>query len=109
MLRELWRHRSTKRLAEHCNEVGSQRRWATLDAFEHEDWFDEDYEMTIDHFLLCRIRTTGFISRIFDFEGVKYEVYDVGGVRGSRRRWPEYFGKDSSCLLFTVSLISLDA
>ena len=43
--------------------------------------------------LRCRDRTTGFINKTFRIDDVNFEIFDVGGQKGERKKWLQIFQK----------------
>ena len=41
--------------------------------------------------LRCRLRTSGIVSKEFNYKSTPFEIYDVGGQRAERRKWIYHF------------------
>eukprot|EP01084_Bolivina_argentea_P288640 495461_1 len=63
----------------------------------------EKYCPTVEDYLKCRVRTTGFIEYQYEFRENNFTVYDVGGARNERQKWCNVFG-DISCVIFISAL-----
>eukprot|EP00467_Chlorarachnion_reptans_P020040 CAMPEP_0114518148 /NCGR_PEP_ID=MMETSP0109-20121206/18284_1 /TAXON_ID=29199 /ORGANISM="Chlorarachnion reptans, Strain CCCM449" /LENGTH=343 /DNA_ID=CAMNT_0001698739 /DNA_START=114 /DNA_END=1145 /DNA_ORIENTATION=+ len=50
-----------------------------------------------------RSRTTGIIENKFTIDGVRFQMYDVGGQRSERKKWIHCF-ENVSCLLFVAAI-----
>ena len=68
---------------------------------------DKDYIPTNDDVLHVRIRTTAISKIEFTIEGKMYEMLDVGGQRGKRRKWIHLFD-NVTAVLFVISISEYD-
>jgi guanine nucleotide-binding protein G(i) subunit alpha len=65
------------------------------------------YLPTADDILHCRRKTIGLVSSHFVFEGVKFQIFDVGGQRNERKKWEKSF-QGVSAVLYVASLSEYD-
>jgi hypothetical protein len=49
--------------------------------------FDEEFTPTNDDILRARVATTGIIRTDLDIEGTRFQLWDVGGQRGERKKF----------------------
>jgi len=66
--------------------------------------FDSDYIPNDQDILRSRVSTTGIIEKSFQYEGVKFQMVDVGGQRGERRKWIHCF--DSVKAILWIAALS---
>jgi len=60
-----------------------------------------------EHIINARMRTTNVVMNEYDIDGVRFEIYDVGGQRTERRKWMPYFD-DVDGILFVAALSEYD-
>jgi len=66
-----------------------------------------DYLPSLNDVLRSRIPTTGIVESIFEIEGTKFKVMDVGGQRSERKKWIHCFDAVTS-LLFVAAVSAYD-
>ena len=57
--------------------------------------------------LLARARTTGITQESLNIDGVRFEIFDVGGQRNERRKWIHAFDNVTS-LIFVAAISEYD-
>ncbi|KAJ3240635.1 guanine nucleotide-binding protein subunit alpha [Chytriomyces hyalinus] len=67
----------------------------------------DDFETTDQDILNTRIVTTSVTETRFEVENLLFRVFDVGGQRGERRKWAQYFD-DVSALIYVAALGQFD-
>jgi len=65
------------------------------------------YSPSSDDILRCRRKTTGLISTSFEFQGAKFQIFDVGGQRSERKKWANLY-EGSNGILFIACLSEYD-
>uniref|UniRef100_A0A7S1BWI0 Uncharacterized protein n=2 Tax=Corethron hystrix TaxID=216773 RepID=A0A7S1BWI0_9STRA len=60
-----------------------------------------------EHIINARMRTTNVVMNEYDIDGVKFEVYDVGGQRTERKKWMPFFD-DVDGVIFVGALSEYD-
>lgn len=77
-------------------------------------WFDRVEELGQPNYipseqdvLRSRVRTTGIVEQIFNIEGNRFKMFDVGGQRNERKKWIHCF-EDVTALLFVAALSEYD-
>lgn len=65
------------------------------------------YIPSLEDILRVRIRTTGIVQHDFTIEGVKFQMYDVGGQRNERKKWINCF-EDVQAVLFVAAISEFD-
>ncbi|KAJ3265871.1 Guanine nucleotide-binding protein G(t) subunit alpha-3 [Chytriomyces hyalinus] len=68
---------------------------------------DEEFEVTDQDILNTRIITMNVTETRFQVESLIFRVFDVGGQRGERRKWAQYF-EDVSALIYVAALGQFD-
>jgi len=68
---------------------------------------NESYVPTEQDVLRSRIQTTGIIETVFNVEGKKFTIVDVGGQRSERKKWMHCF-EDVTGVLFCVGISAFD-
>ncbi|KAJ3429547.1 guanine nucleotide-binding protein g(o) subunit alpha [Anaeramoeba flamelloides] len=68
---------------------------------------DESFVPTDQDILMSRVRTTGIVQVNFDYEGINFCMFDVGGQRNERKKWIHCF-QDVTAVVFCASLSSYD-
>jgi len=68
---------------------------------------NESYIPTEQDVLRSRIQTTGIIETVFNVEGKKFTIVDVGGQRSERKKWMHCF-EDVTGVLFCVGISAFD-
>ena len=53
--------------------------------------------------LMSRWKTTGIVEHQFSMTGLKFQLIDVGGQRGERKKWIQVF-QDVTAVLFISAL-----
>ncbi|KAJ6226643.1 guanine nucleotide-binding protein g(o) subunit alpha [Anaeramoeba flamelloides] len=64
----------------------------------------ESYIPSVDDILNVRVRTTGISETTFKYEGLKFNMTDVGGQRSERKKWLHCFS--SITAVFFIAAIS---
>lgn len=57
--------------------------------------------------LRCRVKTTGIVESEFDFNNIKFRLFDVGGQRNERKKWIHCFDQVTA-VIFVSSLSEFD-
>jgi guanine nucleotide-binding protein G(i) subunit alpha len=57
--------------------------------------------------LRCRVKTTGIVESEFDFQNMKFRLFDVGGQRNERKKWIHCFDHVTA-IIFVSSLSEFD-
>jgi GTPase SAR1 family protein len=70
-----------------------------------ERFADDKYIPSNQDILMTRFATTKISETLFDIQGAKYQVVDVGGQTKYRTAWPRFFDS-ADAILFIVSLAS---
>lgn len=68
----------------------------------------KNYVANDEDFLHAYVKTTGIHETYLESPHVKYRVYDIGGDRAERKKWP-YVLEGVDCLVFIASLAVYDA
>lgn len=66
-----------------------------------------DYVPTDEDILRLAMRTTAFNTVDFNHNGLTYHLFDVGGLRSERPRWPQR-SNNISTVIFTVNMSEYD-
>lgn len=66
-----------------------------------------DYLPSKEDIIRCRVRTTCIVEQSFDIEGIRFQLFDVGGQRNERRKWVHCF-ENVTGLLFVAALSEYD-
>jgi guanine nucleotide-binding protein G(s) subunit alpha len=64
-----------------------------------------DYKPSNQDMLRCRVQTQTILETKFQWDGVDFHVFDVGGQRGERRKWIHCFN-DVTAIIFVVATSS---
>lgn len=67
----------------------------------------EDYVPTEQDVLRSRVKTTGIVETEFDFGGLHFKMFDVGGQRNERKKWIHCF-QGVTAVIFVASLSEYD-
>lgn len=65
------------------------------------------YIPTQDDVLRTRVKTTGIVETRFNFKGLNFRMFDVGGQRSERKKWIHCFD-GVTAIIFTVALSGYD-
>lgn len=57
--------------------------------------------------LLARLASTGITESVYDINGARVKMYDVGGQRNERRKWIHCF-ESVTCVIFVAALSDYD-
>jgi signal recognition particle receptor subunit beta len=68
----------------------------------------ETFRPTQNDVLLARVRTTAAVKERFKIKGATFEVFDIGGQRGERRKWWEVFDQEMDAVIFVAALSEYD-
>lgn len=66
-----------------------------------------DYSVTSDDILHCRRKTTGIVELNFNYSGITFKLFDVGGQRNERKKWIHCFS-EVTAVIFVVSMSDYD-
>lgn len=66
-----------------------------------------DYIPLDQDILRTRVKTTGINEITFNYRGLAFRVYDIGGQRSERKKWIHCF-EDVTCLIFMVAMSAYD-
>lgn len=66
-----------------------------------------DYRPTQQDILMSRVRTTQISMEKYHIDGIDFEMYDVGGQRGERKKWFHCFN-DVDAVIFVAALSEYD-
>ncbi|ESO01260.1 hypothetical protein HELRODRAFT_187144 [Helobdella robusta] len=69
--------------------------------------FQSDYIPTEQDILRVRVKTTGVIETTFQFKGLRFRMFDVGGQRSERKKWIHCF-EDVTAIIFVAALNEYD-
>eukprot|EP01123_Difflugia_compressa_P014319 TRINITY_DN727_c0_g3_i1.p1 TRINITY_DN727_c0_g3~~TRINITY_DN727_c0_g3_i1.p1 ORF type:complete len:371 (-),score=60.81 TRINITY_DN727_c0_g3_i1:61-1173(-) len=67
----------------------------------------EDYQPSIKDIIKSRTKTTGIQDILFEIDGYRFKLTDVGGQRSERRKWIACF-QNLTAILFVVALSEYD-
>jgi len=67
----------------------------------------DKYKPTVKDIIKSRTKTTGISDIVFEIEGYKFKLTDVGGQRSERKKWISCF-QNLTAILFVVSLSEYD-
>jgi len=67
----------------------------------------DDYQPTVKDIIKSRTKTTGIQEIIFEIDGYKFKLTDVGGQRSERKKWISCF-QNLTAILFVVALSEFD-
>jgi len=70
-------------------------------------WGGPQWIPSVDECVRSRTRSSGIIEVEFEYEKVKYKVFDAGGQRAERRKWLHAFD-DVTALIYVSSLTEYD-
>eukprot|EP00127_Corallochytrium_limacisporum_P003267 Clim_evm116s147 gene=Clim_evmTU116s147 len=106
LVRKLWADKGIQ----DC--YGRSREYQLIDSanyyFENLDRIaDPDYVPTEEDILRSRVRTTGIIETHFDYKGLHFRMFDVGGQRSERKKWIHCF-ENVTAIIFCVALSAYD-
>ncbi|KAJ6231851.1 guanine nucleotide-binding protein g(o) subunit alpha [Anaeramoeba flamelloides] len=76
--------------------------FTNIDRFVEEGFVPNDEDI-----LNTRVRTTGIIETKFEYEGIKFSLFDVGGQRNERKKWIHCFS-GVTVVIFCASLSEYD-
>ncbi|KAJ3437530.1 guanine nucleotide-binding protein g(o) subunit alpha [Anaeramoeba flamelloides] len=76
--------------------------FTNIDRFVEEGFTPNDEDI-----LNTRVRTTGIIETKFEYEGIKFSLFDVGGQRNERKKWIHCFS-GVTVVIFCASLSEYD-
>jgi len=68
----------------------------------------KEYAANDEDFLHACVKTTGIHETYFESHRMRYRVYDIGGDRAERKKWPYAFEEEVDCLVFVASLAAYD-
>ncbi|KAJ3444969.1 guanine nucleotide-binding protein g(o) subunit alpha [Anaeramoeba flamelloides] len=68
---------------------------------------DPEYVPTVEDIINSRSRTTGIFDVDFNYDNLKFRLWDVGGQRNERRKWIHCF-QSVTAVLFVTSLNEYD-
>jgi G-protein alpha subunit. len=69
--------------------------------------FNPNYVPTDQDIIHCRVQTTGVVSIEFNYSGLTFEIFDVGGQRSERKKWIHCF-ENVYAVLFVAALSDYD-
>ncbi|KAG2387398.1 hypothetical protein C9374_001730 [Naegleria lovaniensis] len=106
-IEKLWNNELVQRVFQtHRNQVhvfdGAEYFFARLDRIR-----SADYVPTEEDLLHCRQKTIGIVEVSFEFEGLKFSLFDVGGQRSERKKWVNCF-EGVSAVVYVSSLADYD-
>jgi GTPase SAR1 family protein len=106
---QLWKDPKIKETA---NDPDAKLSLVLLDSarywYKHIDRIlTEDYIPTVKDIIKSRTKTTGISDIIFEIDGYKFKLTDVGGQRSERKKWISCF-QNLTAILFVVSLSEYD-
>jgi guanine nucleotide-binding protein G(i) subunit alpha len=62
---------------------------------------------TVEDALRIRVRTSGVVTESYVIDGVKFDMYDVGGQRSERKKWIHCFD-DVTAIIFVAAMSEYD-
>ncbi|KAJ5066443.1 guanine nucleotide-binding protein g(o) subunit alpha [Anaeramoeba ignava] len=105
-LKILWKDEKIQQVFKRANEF--QIHDSTQYFFENlERITSDDYVPTHEDIFRARIKTTGIVEVPFEYEGVKFILFDVGGQRNERKKWIHCF-QNVNVMIFCASLSEYD-
>lgn len=66
-----------------------------------------DYVPNEQDVLRTRVKTTGIVESHFDYRGLLFKLFDVGGQRSERKKWIHCF-ENVTAIIFCVALSAFD-
>jgi len=108
-LLSLWRD---PKIQEMANDPETKLQMVLLDSahywYKHiERILTQDYKPTIKDIIKSRTKTTGIQDIVFEIDGYKFKLTDVGGQRSERKKWISCF-QNLTAILFVVALSEYD-
>jgi GTPase SAR1 family protein len=108
-LLSLWRD---PKVQETANDADAKLPIVLLDSahywYKHiERILTHDYKPTIKDIIKSRTNTTGIQDIVFEIDGYKFKLTDVGGQRSERKKWISCF-QNLTAILFVVALSEYD-
>ncbi|CAN6628789.1 guanine nucleotide-binding protein alpha-1 subunit [Trichomonascus vanleenenianus] len=99
----LWaRDRGLRAVLERSNEfhleVNATHFFSNVHAYA-----SDDYKATDTDILTGRIKTTGISETVFDIQGMRFRMFDVGGQRSERRKWIHCFDNVTAVLFVAAA------
>jgi len=115
---KIWTEELGKNLEELWNEEGIQKVYKQRSKFQLLDSTEyffahikriakSEYVPNEQDVLRCRVKTTGIVESEFDFNNIKFKLFDVGGQRNERKKWIHCFD-NVTAVLFVTSLSEYD-
>jgi len=108
-LRSLWQD---PKIQETANDPEAKLPLVLLDSahywYKHIDLIlSEDYKPSVKDIIKSRIKTNGIQDIVFEIDGYKFKLTDVGGQRSERKKWISCF-QNLTAILFVVALSEYD-
>lgn len=101
-IKELWRDRGIQvafsRSAEYQLYDSAQYFFDNLHRFSREDYIPDNQDI-----LRTRVKSTGIVENIFDIDGLRFKIFDVGGQRSERKKWIHCF-ENVTAIIFLVAI-----
>lgn len=66
-------------------------------------WGGPDWVPTVDECVRARVRTSGIVVDTFEYNNIKFELYDTGGQRAERRKWIHCFDSVTALIFIAAS------
>jgi len=106
---ELWRD---PKIQEMANDPDTKLSVVLMDSahywYKHIDRIlTEDYKPSFKDIIKSRTKTTGISDIVFEVDGYKFKLTDVGGQRSERKKWISCF-QNLTAILFVVALSEYD-
>jgi len=108
-LLELWRD---PQIQDTVNDPDTKLTLVLLDSAQY--WYKNidrilsvEFKPTVKDIIKSRTKTTGISDIVFDIDGYKFKLTDVGGQRSERKKWISCF-QNLTAILFVVSLSEYD-
>jgi GTPase SAR1 family protein len=108
-LLNLWKD---PKIQETANDPDAKLSLVLLDSahywYKHIDRIlSDDYKPTVKDIIKSRTKTTGIQDIVFEIDGYKFKLTDVGGQRSERKKWISCF-QNLTAILFVVALSEYD-
>jgi len=108
-LLDLWKD---PKIQETANDPNAKLSLVLLDSapywYKHIDRIlTPDYQPTVKDIIKSRTKTTGIQDIVFEIDGYKFKLTDVGGQRSERKKWISCF-QNLTAILFVVALSEYD-
>ncbi|PAV80820.1 hypothetical protein WR25_17066 [Diploscapter pachys] len=106
LIDKIWHHPSTKTAYENRSEfqLNDSAKYF-LDNLDR--LCNRNYVPTVQDILMCRVPTTGVQEIQYDYQGIAFRIFDVGGQKSERRKWLNHFD-NVTAVLFIAAISEYD-